>query len=446
VLNFRLFGIPVSIRLGFVLLGAVLGWSGGYKGIELGIWLGIVFVSVLAHEMGHAIAVRAFGLAPQIELHGMGGTTSWQPDARVTPGRRIVVSLAGPGAGFVLGAIVLVAFVALRPAEGTVAGNAVSMALWVNVGWGALNLLPMLPLDGGNVMASVLEILAPNRGLRLARYVSIGLCVAAGALAAWANQIWPLVLAGYFAFQNFIGLRAHTVIERDRDLHAELDRAQAALAHGDALGAERGAQDVLAVAKSDGVRAEAAQVVAFARLTRGDADGAAAALASMPPGLAPAPVIEGMLALARGRHDEALGILERAYADQPNELVADAMVRAELAAGRLDGALARVSADESHELGRLAWFRVHEALHHAARYEDAVTLGDRMFAQWKSPLDAFNNACALSRAGRPLEALSWLERARDAGLHDGARLVDSDGDLAAVRELPEFQAFRASMA
>lgn len=445
MLSFRLFGIPISIRIGFLILAVVLGWSAEQSAYELGIWLAIVTVSVLAHEMGHAMAVRAFGLQPRIELHGMGGTTSWQPDARVTPARRIVVSLAGPGAGFVLGALVLVVFLAVRPAEGTLVRNAVWMGLWVNVGWGALNLLPMLPLDGGNVMAAVLELLAPNRGLRLARYVSIGLAVVVGALAAWAGQIWPLVLAGYFAFQNFMGLRAHVVYERDRDLHAELDRAQAALAQGDVLGAERGAQDVLAVAKSDALRAEAAQVLAFARLTRGDADGAAAALASMPAGLAPAPVVEGMLALARGRHEEALEILERAYQDQPNELVAEALVRAQLALGRLDAALERVSADGADELGRLAWFRVHEALHCAARYDDAVVLGEKMFARWKSPLDAFNNACALSRAGRPTEALSWLERARDAGLHDGGRMVDDDADLVAVRDLPEFHAFRTSL-
>ena len=43
----------------------------------IAIWVAIVFISVLVHELGHALVGRMFGLDPQIELHGMGGTTSW---------------------------------------------------------------------------------------------------------------------------------------------------------------------------------------------------------------------------------------------------------------------------------------------------------------------------------------------------------------------------------
>jgi membrane-associated protease RseP (regulator of RpoE activity) len=80
---------------------------------KLAIWVVVVAVSVLVHELGHALMGRAFGLTPRIELHGMGGTTSFtaatEERARegLGTGRAIAISLAGPFAGFAFGAVVI---------------------------------------------------------------------------------------------------------------------------------------------------------------------------------------------------------------------------------------------------------------------------------------------------------------------------------------------------
>ena len=56
--------------------------------------------------------------------------------------------------------------------DASIAQYAFDSLIWVNLGWGVLNLLPMLPLDGGNIVASLMELLSPARGRLLACYVS----------------------------------------------------------------------------------------------------------------------------------------------------------------------------------------------------------------------------------------------------------------------------------
>src|SRR4051794_14917538 len=106
-MRFRLFGFPVEIQFTFW-IGTFL-FSRWQQGIDITIlvWMAVVFVSILVHELGHAVAIRRHGATPEISLHWMGGTTSWRA---VLPLRRrdhVIISLAGPGAGFLLAGLVL---------------------------------------------------------------------------------------------------------------------------------------------------------------------------------------------------------------------------------------------------------------------------------------------------------------------------------------------------
>ena len=101
MLTLRLGGIPVRIRGLFLVMAGVLGMSQGGPDV-VAVWIAIVFVSVLVHELGHALVGRMFGLAPQIELHAMGGTTSWIEPREIGHARGIAISLAGPFAGFAI--------------------------------------------------------------------------------------------------------------------------------------------------------------------------------------------------------------------------------------------------------------------------------------------------------------------------------------------------------
>jgi Zn-dependent protease len=220
-MRFRIGKIPVRVQPAFFLVALVLGASGGDVRTVVA-WMLIVFGSVLLHELGHAAAGLAFGLEPSIELHTMGGTTSWTSTQPLRTAPRVVISLAGPVAGFVAAGVV----VALGPgAFPRFAGGFVYQSLlFVNLTWGLLNLVPMLPLDGGNVMRHLLNALTGGRGEVPARIasmavaaLSLGAILLLGALgvALPFSSLWAMMLAALFASTNFRELQELRARERD---------------------------------------------------------------------------------------------------------------------------------------------------------------------------------------------------------------------------------------
>ena len=208
--SFRVGRIPVQVVPAFFVTTVVFGAYGMTDLAHVAAWAVIVFVSVLAHELGHALAGVAFGLQPSIQIHGLGGTTSWQGPKLLPVARRVVISLAGPVAGFALGGLVIAIGHALGPGAtaGALAAFTYGSLLWVNIGWGALNLLPILPLDGGAVLFQLLDASTHGHGERPARIVSIVVAVAGAALSAIARQPFPAVFAATFAVMNWRALRA----------------------------------------------------------------------------------------------------------------------------------------------------------------------------------------------------------------------------------------------
>ena len=205
-LRFRLLGFPVSVDPSFFLLAIFLG-LGGRDFRLVAVWVGVVFVSILLHELGHAVAGRAFGLEPRIHLYSMGGLTSWRSARSLPHNRNIVISLAGPAAGFAMGLFILWLRSALPVRDSLLLWVAVQDLLWVNVGWGLVNLLPILPLDGGNVMRSVVQAYRGDHDERTPRLVSIVTGALICLFALWARVFWGAFLAGLFTFMNVAALK-----------------------------------------------------------------------------------------------------------------------------------------------------------------------------------------------------------------------------------------------
>lgn len=114
----RVLGVPVRVEPLFFLVAVLLGWGLERDLPALAAWVAVVFVSVLWHELGHALALRAFGHRPRIELHGFGGATWAEDTAPTTRARRLVTSVADPAAGFALGGAVLAGSRVLGPLPG----------------------------------------------------------------------------------------------------------------------------------------------------------------------------------------------------------------------------------------------------------------------------------------------------------------------------------------
>lgn len=229
MLAFRLGSIPVRVHGSFFLITLLLAAGGDFDPARMAIWIAVVFLGVLWHEIGHALVGKLFGLEPQIDLHGMGGTTSWPNGREVTAGRGILISLAGPVFGIVVGVAALLAERAGLTPPSPLAQTAVRAVVWVNAGWGVLNLVPMLPLDGGNVMKGVLDWLTGGKGERPARYVSIviaGLALAGSLAIHW---LWTAMLSGLFAWRNIQALRQTSRVQVDAPLALAIDEAYRAL-------------------------------------------------------------------------------------------------------------------------------------------------------------------------------------------------------------------------
>jgi stage IV sporulation protein FB len=233
-LRFNLAGIPVRVHPLFWLIAILLGsTSSGI--VQILIWVLVVFLSILVHELGHALAMRFHGQGSQIVLHFSGGLTIPEPvwwggrsaNVSLTPSQEILISLAGPAAGFLLAGLVVSGVVfsggsiittslfgliplpaaALLPIGGSVLSSFVTTLLWVNVFWGLINLLPVYPLDGGNVTRYLLLQADPLDGVRKSLWVSVvtGGIVAIAALL-FLGSVYMAVLFGFLAFQSYQSL------------------------------------------------------------------------------------------------------------------------------------------------------------------------------------------------------------------------------------------------
>ncbi|MGO8903529.1 MAG: site-2 protease family protein [Isosphaeraceae bacterium] len=230
-LRFRFLDIPVRIHPLFWLMAAVLGFQENNIPAVL-IWIGCVLVSILVHEYGHGLMAKHFHGSPSIVLYGLGGLCSSQEER--TPGQRLAVLFAGPGAGFILCAVVLAVtslalgitggehLAVMQHQFGLSADKELFLGaiekfpslpvfmiyfnmIWINLLWGLVNLLPIYPLDGGQATQVVLSQVDRTHGVRRAHIVSL---VTAGVLAVLAasasrHDYFLVIFFGVLAVLNY---------------------------------------------------------------------------------------------------------------------------------------------------------------------------------------------------------------------------------------------------
>ncbi|MEO6712976.1 MAG: site-2 protease family protein, partial [Mycobacteriales bacterium] len=200
----RVLGIPVRFDAWFFIIGVLINYSAGVEVVLL--WLFILGGSVLVHELGHALVARTTGARPEIVIHALGGLTSWLPPTAVSRGRRVAISLAGPAAGISLGLVFWAARRAGVGAAGGLGARAISMGIVVNIFYGLLNLLPILPLDGGQTLRDLLPGDDARRE-RVAAIVSIVVGVAMAGVAMSYEIYFGAVFLALFVVMNIATLR-----------------------------------------------------------------------------------------------------------------------------------------------------------------------------------------------------------------------------------------------
>jgi membrane-associated protease RseP (regulator of RpoE activity) len=202
----QIFGFPLRIDPFFFVTAWLIG--GRQEPQWMVVWVVVVLIGILAHELGHAFAGRRLGMQPWIRLMAFGGMTGWMRPRPLTARQQILVSASGPAVGITIGGSVLVADLAGLFANASPAVDRVlNDVMWVNLGWSVLNLLPILPLDGGHIASSVAGIVAGRRGRLAARVFSVALTITIGLWALTAGQWWILILGVVLTYANVQALR-----------------------------------------------------------------------------------------------------------------------------------------------------------------------------------------------------------------------------------------------
>lgn len=242
--RFSVLGFPVRVHPFFWLMAVLVGWSlSGLDGLGLIIGVSVVFVSILVHELGHALMFRRFGSDCHIVLHGFGGLaipgqeqgpSSWGYKSsfsrQPTMQEQMIISFAGPAAGFLLAAATIIAVQAsggrfhiergemlgipyLDPVlGGALADNEhlwrlVNALLYVNIYWGLMNLLPVYPLDGGQIAMAMMTLRDPWRGTEKALWMSVMTGAVVAIIGAVTQQLYLVFLFGNLAYSSYMALQ-----------------------------------------------------------------------------------------------------------------------------------------------------------------------------------------------------------------------------------------------
>lgn len=232
---FTLAGIPVYVSFWYFL---IMAWIGLRTDNAL-MWIFVVTFSILVHEFGHALTARHYRLAPSVLLHGWGGLCSHQRAERDL--HDVFIISAGPGAGFVLGLITGAAWLATSALAPQVLQTNPTLRvffeymIYVNLFWSLVNLIPLWPLDGGQLFRlGMVRLFGGARGEKITHITGIVVSVVAGLLAyQFLSGYFALILCGFLAYDNYRRLSSPgasgPIRTPPKDIKPLLKEAQAAM-------------------------------------------------------------------------------------------------------------------------------------------------------------------------------------------------------------------------
>jgi Zn-dependent protease len=438
-------GIPIKIEFSFFAVVAFLGMTRGANLELIAEWLAVASLSVLLHEFGHALAARAFGLSPQIRLYAMGGQTWWKSETNITPPGHLVISLAGPATGFLLGGVVFLAepFV-LSPTSSFLATSAYRDLLWVNIGWGLFNLLPMLPLDGGSVLLTLEQWILKRKDQLFSHALSFVSALAITCLALRARSLWIGFLGIWFAYINGSFLHGKLQTRLDQKLRPDLDQIRDELNRGETDHALDRISKLQKKAWAYATKREAAQLVIFAYLKQKKYDQATEELRRFMVVFGEDTYLQGAVHFFKEELTSALPYVKAAFDHSPDKQLGLMLNQCLIGTGDFEGALELRTHPAMEEVKWELAVNLQSDAFNAGQFEMSVKAGLLAYEQKADPNVAFNLACAFSRIDHLAEALDWVARAIEVGF-DNAEALLSDPDLDAVRQLPEFSQIVARM-
>ena len=244
-LNFSCFGFPVRVHPAFFIMPLVLGYGlillADNYGVGLLVVTGIFFVSILIHEIGHAVAFRYFGIPSRIVLYWMGGLAipesshAWgsQSNRSLSPDQQIIISVAGPVFGLALALVfyglvyllggsvgveddqIISALIPVFPEGSKYAGGGIVFMICfggiiLNVFLNILNLAPIYPLDGGQIARQFMVKLDAYNGIRNSIVLSLGTAVLIAVVSLAYGDRFLAFFFGFMAWTSYQMLQQYS--------------------------------------------------------------------------------------------------------------------------------------------------------------------------------------------------------------------------------------------
>ncbi len=336
----------------------------------------IIFVSVLFHEYGHALTSLLFGRQPRIELVIWGGLTYHEGENLSYP-KQFLITLNGPVFGFIL-FLIATAVLHFVPISNPNILAALKTMQWVNLFWTVLNLLPVMPLDGGQLLRIFCEGIWGVRGLRYALLASMSIAIIFSLVCFLYQQILVGAIFFLFAFQSFDTWRKNKLLsEQDRDtkLRDQLKLAESALHDGRKDEAKEKLIEILKRAKAGMIHLLASEYLAYLYYEEGD----------------PKAAYDLLLPLSKQLSTDALCLL-------------------------------------------------HKVAYECKDYTLVIDLGGRCFQTWPSVDTALRNAYAFAALAQAAPSLGWLQTALKEGLENVDEII-ADPAFNPIRQDQSFQTF-----
>ena len=465
--RFRLWSITIEVHFFHLLISGIFGWTFFLRNIQavgppwlaeqlgdpghpsysqaaaLGVvaWMVIVFISVLIHELGHALAFRAYGFQPSIALVSLGGETRPNSGGTLLWYRSVLVSLAGPLSGFVLGALCGVGYF-FFPKEET--GALAFFLYWffaANLFWTIFNLLPVPPLDGGHVLSTVLIRFFGRKGFIAAQGLALLVALAAIAWGLRTGSILWVLFFGLWGLQAFRAISEALKMpspssEEQGPLTHSLEQAQQALAQNQLPEARRQALSVLEAGETlnPELASRAHHVLGWVALKDGQGRAALDHFSQVQGHRVEAHALAAAFSLI-GDEARALPLWEIAWRETGDRTVMHEYAGSLIRAGKEAQALRLPGVDPA-----AAFSCAERALFIRGAYSEAAAMGEAALAHVPSPSVAYDAACAFARAHNLNDAVRLLHRAKELGFRDAAYAA-SDEDLAALHGHPAFEAW-----
>ncbi|NTX54089.1 site-2 protease family protein [Myxococcus sp. CA039A] len=466
--RFRLGSIPVDVHPSHLLVSAVLAYSsvrasqdgwpfrqvseapalGQASAMVVFVlsWMLIVFVSVLVHELGHALASRLFGYHPSIALVWLGGHTLPTDMPGPLPWKRdLVITVAGPLFGLLLGVVSLVGYLVFN-------GHSPALDFFLrtfagaNFIWAIFNLLPVLPLDGGRLVSTLAtRVLGPRRGLLASQGLALLVCVAVVVYSLNIGWLFPAIFFAMYGVQAFRTVaealssggnapRVGAAGSLDSPVAGKLREAKIALDAGRLDDARRLGAAVLE--GGDGLTPELAShahhLLGWVALKEGQGRQALDHFSQVQ-GLQVEPHAVAASFSLVGDDARALDWWKQAWQTSSDRTVMHEYAGTLIRLGRTPEALKLPGVEAA-----AAFSCAERVLFIRGVYSEAAAMGEAALEHAPSASIAYDAACAYAKARNVPDAVRLLRRASELGFKDGAYAA-SDADLAPLHGHPAFE-------